>query len=65
MAFKLPDGLVYTWNGCGGPTWITWLDPSTDIAKGQFFGNCDGSAQNYKCGETLVQANYLCMKPQG
>ncbi|KAK3984082.1 hypothetical protein QBC44DRAFT_375565 [Cladorrhinum sp. PSN332] len=60
----LPDGITYTWNGCGQDTWVTWI---AQPAQGQqekekVLGACksnDGSVGEW-CGGWKVQGNWVC-----
>lgn len=71
-SFVVADKLTYIWNGCGGPTWVTWLDASAGgtANEDQHFGGCaeKNSTQNYSCeGGIVVYSGFLCVKgkPQG
>ncbi|KAK4443056.1 hypothetical protein QBC34DRAFT_443656 [Podospora aff. communis PSN243] len=60
--FVLSDGFEYVWNGCGGPTWVTWKNPAEEIAMFRALGNgqCVVDEQTWGCGNVTVRGHYKC-----
>ncbi|KAK8089972.1 hypothetical protein PG997_004933 [Apiospora hydei] len=62
--FRLPHGIDYIWNDCGGEVWITWRNPSNDNEINyQDLGNpkgCGDVPKTYKCGTETIHAKYIC-----
>lgn len=58
------DGLKYVWNGCGGQTWVTWINPASGSSRFQFLGNCTWKPETWgQCGEvedTTISLGWLC-----
>jgi len=63
IAMTLADGLQYIWNGCGGPTHVTWLNPLSENIEFQFYANCTENTKAWRCGDTIVNSVYRCERP--
>lgn len=60
--FLLADGFEYMWNGCGGDTWATWRNPSSDDNEYHMLhdGPCEFKARSFDCDGTVVTGAWLC-----
>ncbi|KAL6915470.1 hypothetical protein FSST1_006965 [Fusarium sambucinum] len=60
--FLLPNGFQYSWEGCGGPTWMTWKNPSSDDPEYHTLhkGNCEDKPKSFDCKGVFISVRYLC-----
>ncbi|RBR04187.1 uncharacterized protein FIESC28_11610 [Fusarium coffeatum] len=58
----LPDGFLYSWEGCGGGTWMMWKNPESDDPGYHKLheGNCEWKPTTFDCGKVVIKASWLC-----
>ncbi|KAJ4138660.1 hypothetical protein NW768_002512 [Fusarium equiseti] len=58
----LYDGFQYSWEGCGGGTWMTWKNPASDDPGYHKLheGNSELKPTIFDCGKVLIRASWLC-----
>ncbi|KAI5923961.1 hypothetical protein F4810DRAFT_155985 [Camillea tinctor] len=52
--FTLENNITYTWQGCGGNTWLEYGPDNI------FYGNCDFSTQTWSCTGVWVTGSWIC-----